>query len=177
MNEIPQHANKKKDVWQTPDWLWEGIDERISGGISLDPCAGPDTNIGDANLYIGRGQDGLNQDYFGNVFINPPFSEKADWLKHVVEQRENYDTCFVVTPDSTDVKSWWHKYIVPHADRVWFPYGRVSYYDPVEEEVKDSPSFGSAVSIFGSSPPELIKWFEEGDDTTECDGGWVVETI
>jgi phage N-6-adenine-methyltransferase len=159
MNEIPQHANKEKDVWQTPNWLWKGIAERV-GGFDLDPCAGPDTEIADRNLYIGRGEDGLDATWKAeNVFVNPPFSEKADWLEKVVDEKINYERCFVITPDSTDTKSWWHEYIAEHADYVWFPYGRVGYYDPIDEKIKGSPSFGSAVSVFGDIPQKLMAWF------------------
>jgi len=177
MNEIPQHANSKKDVWQTPEWLYKGISERV-GGIDLDPCAGPDTDIGKTNFYIGRGEDGLSRTWdHDTVFVNPPFSDKPSWLEKVVNERIHYDTCFVVTPDNTDVQSWWHGYIAPRADYVWFPYGRVKYYDPVDGEIKGSPSFGSAVSVFGEIPQKLKAWFYAGDSDpdSEADGGWIVE--
>ncbi len=137
-----QNNTNLKDVWQTPDSLLD-----LLGHIDLDPCAGPDTNIGDTNYT--ESDDGLTQDWFGRVFVNPPFTQKTEWLEKVIEERDNTDVIFVVTPDSTDTKSWWHGYIAEHADYIWFSRGRISYIDPDTGEKMGSPTFGTAISIFG----------------------------
>ncbi len=161
------YAQTEKDEWQTPDWLWQGIDEHVT--INLDPCAGPDTEIGETNWHIGRGEDGLEEDWFGTVFVNPPFSDKNDWMDKIHQELSNTDLVFLVTPDSTDVQSWWHDGIVPHADYVWFSEGRISYVDPDTGEQAGSPTFGTAVSMFGDTTPELLGWLSEH--------GWLVEEV
>lgn len=90
-----------KDVWQTPEEI-----TLLLPHIDLDPCAGDDTNIGDVDW----NERGLQREWFGNVFVNPPFSQKNVWLEYATDQikRDDVDTIFVLTPDSTDVKSWWH---------------------------------------------------------------------
>jgi phage N-6-adenine-methyltransferase len=134
-----------KDVWQTPqkviNWL---------SPIHTDPCAGPNTTIGSQNNYT-KEDNGLKQDWHGRVFVNPPFTSKEDWLEKTIteSQSSNVQTVFVVTPDSTDTKSWWHKYIAEHADYIWFSEGRISYIDPETGEQMGSPTFGTAISIFG----------------------------
>ena len=165
LSELPQ-----KDVWCTPDWLVNGIGQPL-GGFDLDPCAGPNTTIADENFSIQRGEDGLDRDWFGDVWVNPPFTDKNSWIdKAVLEHRHNddVDTVFVLTPDSTDVKSWFHGKIVPAADYVWFSNGRVKFIDPETGESAGSPSFGTAVSVFGEIPPELRNWFHSK--------GWLAET-
>ncbi|TKX52633.1 hypothetical protein EXE42_15835, partial [Halorubrum sp. SP3] len=47
----------EKDVWQTPEWLYSGIAERI-GGFDVDPCPGERTSIGEWNYYLSLGMDG-----------------------------------------------------------------------------------------------------------------------
>jgi DNA N-6-adenine-methyltransferase (Dam). len=161
-----------KDVWQTPDEVLTML-----GEIDLDPCAGLDTNHGETN-FRNITHDGLESDWFGRVFVNPPFSEKSAWLEKSIEERENTECIFVLTPDSTDTISWWHEYIASEADYIWFSEGRISYVVPEERahlfddheggEKAGSPTFGTAISVFG----------EPGDDTLERmnENGQLLET-
>lgn len=73
----------EKDHWQTPPELVADLRAGL-GGIDLDPCAGKDTEIGATNYTIE--DDGLTQEWFGRVFINPPFSYKEEWLAKTVEE-------------------------------------------------------------------------------------------
>lgn len=149
-----QNTEDLKDVWQTPPELLKMI--TVEEKISLDPCAGDDTDIADTNYR--KEDDGLSQDWFGRVFVNPPFSQKIEFLKKAVEERDNTDVIFVVTPDSTDTKSWWHEYIAPEADYVWFSEGRIEYLDPETGRRQDQmPTFGTAISVFGDPSNVVLK--------------------
>jgi hypothetical protein len=64
------------DYLQTPEWVYDPL-----GPFDLDPCAGKDTNIGITNWCDQLGQDGLEKDWFGFVFCNPPFSQKTPWIE------------------------------------------------------------------------------------------------
>lgn len=131
-----------KDVWQTPDNIIDMIEP-----IDVDPCAGG-TDIGQDANYT-KQDDGLSKEWHGRVFVNPPFSDKKDWLRKAIVERDNTECIFVLTPDSTDTISWWHKYIAAEADYIWFSEGRISYIDPSTGEPAGSPTFGTAISIFG----------------------------
>lgn len=132
-----------KDVWQTPREILDLVQP-----IDVDPCAGESTQIGrDANY--SKSDDGLSKTWHGRVFVNPPFSQKGVWLQKVIEQQPHTDCIFVLTPDSTDTLSWWHKYIATEADYVWFSRGRISYINPDTGEKAKNPTFGTAISVFG----------------------------
>jgi len=155
LRELPE-----KDTWETPTWLIDGIGELI-GGFDLDPCAGPNTSIGETNFSIQRGVDGLEREWFGDVWVNPPFTAKTAWIDNAVceyEDNDAVDRIFVLTPDSTDVQSWFHGQLVPAADYIWFSDGRVKFIDPETGEKAGSPSFGTAISVFGEIPPALRNW-------------------
>lgn len=158
----------EKDDWQTPPDLIEDIEGAI-GDIILDPCAHEDTEIGAINFCIEDGNDGLEEQWFGTVFVNPPFSYKKEWLEKIVYelQFDAVETVIVLTPDSTDTKSWWHEYIAPHAEYVCFCEGRISYYDDGEQ--MNSPTFGTAISVFGEVNEELLDVLQEW--------GHVVKTV
>ena len=71
---------KKNDCLQTPKWV---VDEL--GIIDLDPCAAVDTSIGIVNYRLEEGKCGLSKDWFGFVYCNPPFSQKEEWGKMMIE--------------------------------------------------------------------------------------------
>jgi phage N-6-adenine-methyltransferase len=156
---VRKKVNNEKDVWQTPDELLD----LIKDNIDLDPCAADDTNIGDTN-YI-EDDDGLSKEWFGTVFVNPPFTNKKGFLKKAVSQdkKGNTSVIFVVTPDSTDVKSWWHTYIAPNATYIWFSRGRINYINPVVQCSSSSrePTWGTALSIFGTPSDETLSSLHE----------------
>lgn len=152
----------EKDDWRTPLELVNDL-AKATDGIDTDPCAHPKSSIGDVNNYrLEDGQNGLELPWMGTVFVNPPFGHKAKWLNRTIGAVENGNarTVIVLTPDSTDTKSWWHEYIAPHSNLVCFLEGRLSYLD--SDGVKQgSPTFGTAISVFGYYPPMLIETLQE----------------
>lgn len=151
---------KLNDVWRTPDELLD-----LLGHIDVDPCAGIDTEIGDINYT--EEDDGLSKEWSGRVFVNPPFANKSAWLQKAVEEQSNTEVIFVLTPDSTDTISWWHKYIAAEADYIWFSEGRISYIVPEIHadkfdnydagQMANSPAFGTAISIFGEPEQKTLE--------------------
>ena len=63
---------KPNDRLQTPEWVYKNL-----GSIDLDPCAGEHTHIGVSNWAVERGENGLEREWFGFVYCNPPFSLRA----------------------------------------------------------------------------------------------------
>lgn len=80
MRLLAQMAMKKNDNLETPQWVYSRL-----GPIDLDPCAGASTSIGVVNWAIERGQDGLDREWFGFVYCNPPFSQKELWAAKMQE--------------------------------------------------------------------------------------------
>jgi len=150
----------KKDVWQTPSELWQPIDKRDT--ITLDPCAGENTNIGIDNLTYE--DNGLSHGWYGTVWLNPPFSQKTEWMEKARNEIEYCDTIYIITPDSTDVKSWWHGQLAEFCEWVWFAEGRINYVDPEDGEQKKGVSFGTSINIAGELNQEVKEWFNDNGD-------------
>ncbi len=70
---------KKNDCLQTPEYVYTAL-----GPFSLDPCAGRETNIGAQN-FDGILHCGLREPWEGLVFVNPPFSQKEQWIEKCIE--------------------------------------------------------------------------------------------
>jgi hypothetical protein len=96
--------------------------------------------------------------------LNPPFSAKNDWLNKAVEQYDNCSTIYIVTPDSTDVKSWWHEKLANMCEHVWFSKGRINYVNPNTGEKEKGVSFGTSINIMGELNDEVKKWFSDNGD-------------
>jgi phage N-6-adenine-methyltransferase len=150
----------KKDIWQTPRELWKPINERDP--ITLDPCAGENTSIGELNYSLPT--DGLAQDWGGTVWLNPPFSQKEEWFEKAREDLENCETIYIVTPDSTNVQSWWHGQLAEFCKFLWFPDGRINYINPQTDTRKKNVSFGTAINIAGELNQEVKEWFNSNGD-------------
>lgn len=71
---------KKNDSLQTPEHIYKAL-----GSIDLDPCAGEKTKIAKVNWWDGRSECGLERDWKGFVFCNPPFSQKEIWIKKMID--------------------------------------------------------------------------------------------
>jgi len=165
MSEEMQQSKTDKDDWLTPKWIYEPIDQH--DGIYLDPCAGEDTYIGEANPRPRSGWDGLEYEWEGVCFVNPPFSEKVAWAEKCVEeaQRSRVERVYLLSPDCASHKSFWHAWIEPHAQFTCFFEGRVKYVDPATGEEAGNPSFGSALHVFGDSPPtQVLRWMDDVGD-------------
>jgi hypothetical protein len=63
--------------WYTPERYIEAV-RRVLGGIDLDPASSEMANkTVRAGAYFGRGNDGLAPDWWGRVFLNPPYGRTA----------------------------------------------------------------------------------------------------
>ena len=71
---------KKNDTLRTPEWVYLEL-----GCIDLDPCAGADTRIAATNWSIEHGENGLEREWFGFVYCNPPFSQKEIWAQRMIK--------------------------------------------------------------------------------------------
>lgn len=81
---------KKNDTLRTPQYIIDAI-----GHIDLDPCAGGVTNIGGTNWWDGRSENGLNKEWFGFVYCNPPFSKKEQWIEKMIQ----YNNGILILPE------------------------------------------------------------------------------
>lgn len=74
----PVSHSGKTNVWLTPLWLIQEL-----GTFDLDPCAEPGHNTALNHWYgpAGGGHSGLDGEWFGRVWLNPPYGKHTkDWL-------------------------------------------------------------------------------------------------
>ena len=80
------------DDWWTPPPIIDAARASM-GGIDLDPASCSEANeTVAAARWIGPPDDGLSRAWGGKVWVNPPFSQGARWVRHVLDHAR-YDAC------------------------------------------------------------------------------------
>jgi len=133
-----------KDNWMTPKYFFNLLDSEFH--FELDPCSDDQNHLCD-NYYTEE-ENGLDQYWEGlRVFVNPPFSQKENWIRKCYEESLKKNTEIVlIIPSTTDTKIW-HEIIMKFADEIRFCLGRVNFKYP-EVLVKNSPTFPLSIIIF-----------------------------
>ena len=95
--------------------------------FTLDPCATERT--AKAPTFYTKADNGLRSPWFGRVFLNPPFSNIAPWVKRAaVKTRDGKcDLVVAILPCSLDT-GWFHEWVLPYAE-LHFIRGRIQFLD------------------------------------------------
>ena len=120
------------EEWYTPREVIEAAREAM-GGIDFDPASNPAANeIVQAAEYRTKDQDGLQGDWHGRVWMNPPWSAKVvgQFVAKLIEQHQagKVEQACVLTSSITDTERW--QSLVGASSVVWLPKGDLKYYGP-----------------------------------------------
>lgn len=136
--------------WSTPQDLFNDLYREFA--FTLDVCANR-TNA-KCEDYFGPGglaEDGLNQDWRGACWMNPPYGEAiSQWVEKAYRSAGSATTLVCLVPARVDTGWWWD--FCRHGE-VRFLRGRVRFGDS-----KTGAPFPSAVVIFPREP--RVVWWE-----------------
>jgi site-specific DNA-methyltransferase (adenine-specific) len=111
------------DDWATPPEFIATLEAEF-GTFDLDPCATDET--AKARNYFTREEDGLQQDWSGLVFVNPPYSNVVPWVeKAIAECRAERACSLLLLPNNTDT-AWFHDLVLRWCS-VRFLRGRIAF--------------------------------------------------
>ncbi|MEM7716996.1 MAG: DNA N-6-adenine-methyltransferase, partial [Cyanobacteria bacterium P01_A01_bin.68] len=79
--------SKSSDCWYTPPHIFELV-VQVLGTIDLDPCADDGKHL-EAKKHYTIIDDGLIQEWEGQVYMNPPFSHPGLWIKKLQAEMES----------------------------------------------------------------------------------------
>lgn len=151
--------NSGNSEWYTPQEYVDAVRESM-GGIDIDPCSCKAANgVVQAEMFYDEFEDGLNQDWNGSVFVNPPYGDgtvdafAAKLLGEIAACRTT-QAVFLVN-NCTETK--WFQSLISQASAVCFPRGRISFWS-LEHKSK-SPLQGQAVMYFGCESRRFVSAF------------------
>ena len=137
------------DEFGTPAEFHRPIAEAVDG-FDLDPASGAESQPLASTRYT-KEDDGLAQEWFGTVWLNPPFSEKTRWVRKTrAEVAEgNVETAVVLLPVDTSTKLF-HNHVTD-ATAICFVKSRLSF-----DGGDRNPNFGTLLAVFGEVTDDLL---------------------
>lgn len=132
----------KSDDWYTPREIFDALGLTFD----LDPCSpGAGHWVPAINIYT-KEEDGLSQDWFGLVFVNPPFGGRnghVPWLRKFLEHGNGVAIVRAYTSSA-----WFHQWAVK-AEMMLFPKGKTKFVRP-DGSIGRAPGHG--VVLLGMGP-------------------------
>lgn len=149
--------NSGNNEWYTPGEYIEAA-RQVMGVINLDPASSEKANEVVNAEYIYTAEDnGLEKEWFGNVWLNPPYaSELIGKFAEKVKAKE-YNQAIVLVNNATETS--WFLDIVSVSSAVVFPTHRVKFYKP--DGITGTPLQGQAFLYIGENPHEFLKVFRQ----------------
>lgn len=114
-----QTSEKTTDVWLTPPDLVQKL-----GHFDLDPCSPNNLpwKLADKFYSLENGEDGLALSWEGRLFVNPPYSGWAPFIKKLSEHNNGIALIFA----KTETKGW-HDHVWPKVDSILFIKRRLKF--------------------------------------------------
>lgn len=150
-----------ENEWYTPA---EFIDRArlVLGGFDLDPASSEVANQTVKAARIFSIQDsGLNHEWFGRVWMNPPYAQPhiADFVEKLASEYEagRVTEAIALTHNYTDTQ-WFHR-AANACSAICFTRGRIGFLSPIGERA--APTQGQAFFYFGSRIKEFACVFSD----------------
>lgn len=113
-------AKAKSTTYLTPIELIRSL-----GRFNLDPCTPPSMPWKTAKKRFTEADDGLSEEWFGRVWLNPPYGREADdWLHRLAYHGNGIALTFARTETAS-----WFRNVWPKADALLFLQGRLHFYN------------------------------------------------
>lgn len=144
------------DEWGTPKALFNSLDNEFD--FTLDPCGSEARILKNGMLTYIKEKDGLHWPWIGHrVFVNPPYSDIAKWVKKCFVERNSAELIVLLIFSRTDTK-YFHEYIYHHAE-LRFLKGRLKFVrmDGVKNNL--SATFPSMLCIYRKDKQETKGYF------------------
>lgn len=138
---------EQKDEWLTPPAIIEAL-----GHFDLDPCSPIGRPWDTADRHFTIEDDGLNQEWVGRVFCNPPYGTQTKyWLNKCAEHGNGIALVFARTETKMFFESIW-----PKADAVFFIKGRLSFHS-VDGKKGGTAGAPSVLIAYGKDNADVLK--------------------
>lgn len=149
--------NSKDDEWYTPEQYIEAA-RIVMGTIDLDPASNAFANETiQAETYFDEEANGLEKEWFGNIWLNPPYSTSLvkDFAEKLVSS--NFNQAIVLVNNATETA--WFRQMVDKASAIVFTTGRIKFRKRDGE--KGTPLQGQAFLYFGRKPNVFLSAFRQ----------------
>ncbi len=154
--------NSHENEWYTPPKILHAARQAM-GSIDTDPASCEAANkMVKAETYYDMDDDGLTQQWSGNVWLNPPYVQPlvSRFTKAAVNKYlsgEIGQACVLVN-NATETE--FFQYMLENCSALCFPKGRIKYINEAGDQA-NSPLQGQAILYFGDRASEFGNAFSE----------------
>ena len=151
--------NSGENEWYTPECYIESA-RLVMGSIDLDPASSEIANqTVNANLFYTQEEDGLSKEWFGNIWMNPPYSQPLifQFISKLVESNQ-VNQAIVLVNNGTETK--WGQLLMKHSSAVCFHQGRIRFVDKYGN-LGDAPLQGQMICYLGSEVNNFVNEFNQ----------------
>ena len=146
-----QSARAETHVWLTPPFILNAL-----GDFDLDPCACSEPRPWPtANYHYTAEDDGLSRDWYGRVYLNPPYGPPTiigPWLRRMVEHDCGTALIFARTETALFFETVWNA-----ASAVLFLEGRLFFHYPDGRAADNNGGAPSCLVAYGPSDREVLR--------------------
>lgn len=150
--------NSGENEWYTPEYIIESA--RVAmGSIDLDPATSELANeIVRAEQIFTESDNGLKQEWSGNIWLNPPYSQPliSEFSDKLISELPNINQACVLVNNATETN--WFQNMMRGCNAICFLKGRVKYLDYTGSPA-NTPLQGQAILYFGKNKEEFFNNF------------------
>jgi hypothetical protein len=151
--------NSGENEWYTPECYIESA-KKVMGNIDLDPASSEIANqTVKANLFYSQEEDGLSKEWFGNVWMNPPYSQPLifQFITKLVESNK-IDQAIVLVNNGTETQ--WGQLLLSNSNAVCFHQSRIRFIDKYGN-LGQAPLQGQMICYLGTNITNFINEFSK----------------
>lgn len=143
-----QSANMRTDEWLTPIEIIRSL-----GEFDLDPCSPISRPWDTAKHHFSLSENGLLQQWFGRVWMNPPYGSMCKkWLEKITKHGNGIALIFARTETEMFFRNVWTK-----ADSIFFFQGRLNFYTVAGIRSKLNAGAPNCLVAYGENNIEAIE--------------------
>lgn len=135
------------------DWLTPPVVVRALGRFDLDPCAHPNQFYRTADHMVHPPADGLALDWYGRVWLNPPYGAQ---IRRWVSRLAAHGNGIALVPARTEVEAWFWPFVWEKADALLFLRGRLYFHRP-DGTTAGNAGHGSVLAAYGPTNAAALR--------------------
>ena len=148
MNTKFEKSEKPTDEWYTPQELIHCL-----GEFDLDPATPENRLWNTAKVHYSKTTNGLDKEWFGRVWLNPPYSRP--FIELFIRRMAEHNNGIALLFNRCDSKMF-QEIIFPKADSIMFLKKRIKFYRPDGTQGR-SPGCGSLLISFGKHNTKILE--------------------